>query len=286
MSDSSTENQRTLVRALIREIAVLSKALPHTTVRLGHEHDKIPVVFSRWILEWETPWHTFVERIDALFAEDCRDDKGRLHHIRRGPHGMELVADYLEMLVPAELETMPADLMLSKLTRIRDELEFLVNNLPQLGDSPPKPVEVGRSRQEADIRLAKEKASRDISRKEYEKKQMEWRAVHQRKIHAEEVRTAIYKLRAQAKPAAPARLAREGPETEAQSHWHKPIGRAGYWLFECRYCGSTYPSVRDPECNSFAEEHPQPCLRKLSDHMETCDFFRFGAVTISRSSIV
>lgn len=36
------------------------------------------------------------------------------------------MADYLERLDPAELETMPADLMLRKLTRLREELEFLV----------------------------------------------------------------------------------------------------------------------------------------------------------------
>jgi hypothetical protein len=34
--------------------------------------------------ECDTPHETFNRRFDAMFAEDCRDSDGRLHHVRQG----------------------------------------------------------------------------------------------------------------------------------------------------------------------------------------------------------
>lgn len=123
MSQNSIENQQALIHILITEIALLSRALP-ASVRQAVDRNKIPIVSSSD--EGETPWHTFNKRFDALFAEDCRDNAGRLHHIRRGPLGMELVAKYLEGLNGDELHSMPVDLVINKLNRLSEELNHLV----------------------------------------------------------------------------------------------------------------------------------------------------------------
>lgn len=112
MSEPTPENQKVLVRTLIKEIALLLQVLP-TTVRRGHHRDKIPQVLNT--AEGESIWQTFNKRFDALCAEDTRDGEGQLPHIRRGPNGMDLVVEYLQGLTPEELDEMPSDLVIIKL---------------------------------------------------------------------------------------------------------------------------------------------------------------------------
>ena len=72
--------------------------------------------------EGEDTWQTFNKRFDALFAEDCRDGQGRLHHIRRGEFGMDKVVQYLSTL---DINLLPLDLVAKKLDRLEAELEIL-----------------------------------------------------------------------------------------------------------------------------------------------------------------
>lgn len=122
MTDPIVGIQMKSIRSLVKRITHLSRALPAQTVRLAIQLDKICMVMQG--PEGETPWHTLNKRFDALFGEDCRDDQGRLHEIRRGQHGMDLVANYLEKLGSA-LEEMPREPLAIKLNRLTTELEFL-----------------------------------------------------------------------------------------------------------------------------------------------------------------
>jgi hypothetical protein len=72
--------------------------------------------------EGEDTWQTFNKRFDALFAEDCRDGQGRLHHIRCGEFGMDKVVQYLSTL---DINLLPFDLVAKKLDRLEAELEIL-----------------------------------------------------------------------------------------------------------------------------------------------------------------
>jgi hypothetical protein len=72
--------------------------------------------------EGEDTWQTFNKRFDALFAEDCRDGQGRLHHIRRGEFGMDMVVQYLSTL---DITLLPLDLVAKKLDRLEAELEII-----------------------------------------------------------------------------------------------------------------------------------------------------------------
>jgi hypothetical protein len=73
--------------------------------------------------EYESPWQTFNKRFNALFAEDCRDEAGRLHHIRRGEHRMDKVNNYLASI---NFTVLPLDLVAIKLDRLKVELEDLL----------------------------------------------------------------------------------------------------------------------------------------------------------------
>lgn len=123
MSTTCTQSE-VRFRTLIKDIAFLSKNLP-TDVPLAHGRDKIPQVMQK---DGEGVWGTFNRRMDALFQEDsqCRDDAGRLRHVRRGPLGMEMVVTYLQSLSPADLAEIPYDLANIKLMRIWVELNYLV----------------------------------------------------------------------------------------------------------------------------------------------------------------
>jgi len=109
------------VQSLITSIISLGKSLP-PSVPTALKDDKIYQVMNS--PQGESPWHTFNTRFDALFAEDCRNDQGRLHHIRQGAHGMDLVCIYLGKLDAAAL-AMPLDLMAIKLERLNNEIIHL-----------------------------------------------------------------------------------------------------------------------------------------------------------------
>jgi hypothetical protein len=72
--------------------------------------------------EYESPWQTFNKMFDALFAEDCHDEAGRLHHIHCGERGMDKVNNYLASI---DFTALPLDLVAIKLDRLKAELEYL-----------------------------------------------------------------------------------------------------------------------------------------------------------------
>lgn len=103
----------------ISSITTLCKELP-MTISHGSKRCKIYEVLSG--PEGENAWHTFNQQFDALFGEDCRDEEGRLHHIRRGEYGIDKVIKYLSTI---DLGSLSLDLVDIKLNRLKEELEFL-----------------------------------------------------------------------------------------------------------------------------------------------------------------
>lgn len=108
---------------LVQDITELNKKLP-PTIREGSKQDKLYEVMTK--IDSETAWATFNRRFDILFAEDCRDENGRLHHIRRGRFGMNTVINYLNRIIVNEDQLKgfyaPAAI---KLERVKTELEYL-----------------------------------------------------------------------------------------------------------------------------------------------------------------
>ncbi|KAH9024612.1 hypothetical protein EDB85DRAFT_1894233 [Lactarius pseudohatsudake] len=107
------------IKSSISCIAVLCTEIPKS-VPIGNKRSKIHLVMTG--NKGEDAWHTFNKRFDVLFAEDCRDGQGRLHHIRRGEFGMDLVVQYLSAL---DLGSLPLDLVAKKLDRLEAELEII-----------------------------------------------------------------------------------------------------------------------------------------------------------------
>ena len=73
--------------------------------------------------EGEDTWQTFNKQFDALFAEDCHDGQGRLHHFRRGEFGMDMVVQYLSTL---DINFLPLDLVAKKFNQLEAELEIIL----------------------------------------------------------------------------------------------------------------------------------------------------------------
>ena len=107
------------IQSSVSQIQTLCTELP-STIPIGSNRCKITQVLDG--PECESPWQTFNKRFDALFAEDCRDEAGRLHHIRRGEHGMDKMNNYLASI---DFTALPLDLVAIKLDRLKAELEDL-----------------------------------------------------------------------------------------------------------------------------------------------------------------
>jgi hypothetical protein len=107
------------IKLLVKEIAILSNSLSDSVLK-GCKDDKIWSVMNAD--ERETPHKIFNQRFEALFAEDCRDSDGRLHHIRQGKLGMGLVVLYLSKI---NWTGFPLDLVELKLQRLITELRHL-----------------------------------------------------------------------------------------------------------------------------------------------------------------
>jgi hypothetical protein len=109
------------IQALIKQITTLSASLPKS-VPNGTQKDKIWVVMQG--SEGESVFETFNKRFDALFAEDCRDSNGRLHHIRQGKKGMGEICEYLMRIDWSA--NIPLDLVEIKLSRLSAELNHIM----------------------------------------------------------------------------------------------------------------------------------------------------------------
>ncbi|KZT64308.1 hypothetical protein DAEQUDRAFT_741379 [Daedalea quercina L-15889] len=108
---------------LVQDITELSKKLPGS-VPEATKDDKIYTVMTS--VTGNSHWGTFNRRFDILFGEDCRNEEGRLHYIRRGRHGMAKVTSYLNRVIVDENTLKgfytPATV---KLERLKAELEVL-----------------------------------------------------------------------------------------------------------------------------------------------------------------
>ncbi|KAH9912013.1 uncharacterized protein B0H18DRAFT_1127717 [Fomitopsis serialis] len=117
---------------IVQEIVELSKKIPNSVAEATKD-DRIYDVMTN--IDGESAWATFNRRFDILFGEDCRDENGRLHHVRRGRHGMNKVTSYLTRIIVNEnsLKGFYAPAAV-KLNRLKAELEILCSNslgLPQ-----------------------------------------------------------------------------------------------------------------------------------------------------------
>jgi hypothetical protein len=109
------------IKSLVKEIGTLSLSLSDSVPK-GSKDDKLWSVMNNKDSELANPHETFNRRFDALFAEDCRDSSGRLHHLRQGKFGMGLVVTYLSKM---DWTSFPLDLVDIKLQRLVAELKFL-----------------------------------------------------------------------------------------------------------------------------------------------------------------
>lgn len=107
------------VKLLVKEISTLSNSLSDSVPK-GTKDDKIWSVMNTE--ERDDPHETFNRRFDAMFAEDCRNSNGRLHHLRQGKFGINLVVSYL---LKINWTNFPLDLVEIKLQRLITELKFL-----------------------------------------------------------------------------------------------------------------------------------------------------------------
>jgi hypothetical protein len=107
------------IKSSISRITVLRKEIP-INIPIGNKRSKIYLVMTSD--EGEDTWQTFNKRFDALFAEDCHDGQGRLHHIHHGEFGMDKVVQYLSTL---DINLLPLDLVAKKLDQLEAELEIL-----------------------------------------------------------------------------------------------------------------------------------------------------------------
>jgi hypothetical protein len=110
-------SQLATIKLLVKEIGSLSHSLSDSVPK-GSKDDKIWSVMNTE--ERDTPHETFNRRFDALFAEDCRDSDGHLHHVRQGKLGMGLVNSYLSRI---NWTGFPLDLVELKLQRLATELK-------------------------------------------------------------------------------------------------------------------------------------------------------------------
>jgi hypothetical protein len=117
---STTPVTAATIRLLVREINTLSSSLSDSVPK-GLKDDKIWSVMNTE--ELDTPHETFNRRFDAMFAEDCRDSDGRLHYVRQGKLGMNLVVSYLSKI--NWITGFPLDLVEIKLQRLITELKIL-----------------------------------------------------------------------------------------------------------------------------------------------------------------
>ncbi|KAF8808695.1 hypothetical protein BYT27DRAFT_7041185, partial [Phlegmacium glaucopus] len=105
---------------LIKEISTLSNSLLDSVLK-GSKDDKIWSVMNTE--ECDSPHETFNRRFNALFAEDCCDSDGCLHHVRQGKFGMGLVVSYLSKI--NWTTGFPLDLVELKLQHLVTELKLV-----------------------------------------------------------------------------------------------------------------------------------------------------------------
>ncbi|KAH9907683.1 uncharacterized protein BXZ73DRAFT_60252 [Epithele typhae] len=108
---------------IVNSIATAAKSLP-SSVPIGNENDKIYIIMTK--THGDTAWETFNRRFDILFGEDCRDPvTGRLHHLRRGACGLDMVIKDIRVLLARYEAELQYNVMRIKLKRLLTEVAHL-----------------------------------------------------------------------------------------------------------------------------------------------------------------
>jgi hypothetical protein len=109
----------------VRRLRLLNSFLCDTPVKLASGSDTIVTVYNAVVGKSPDPhdWPTFNRFMDILFGDDVRNSEGRLQNVKRGPHGMDLVVDYITNC--ARAGTLPYDIAILKINRLIEELEIL-----------------------------------------------------------------------------------------------------------------------------------------------------------------
>ena len=63
-------------------------------------------------------WEVFDRRMNSIFGEELRDGSGRLLNFKRGPLGMDMVADYLEICYKLPIDKFQWEAAMPKITRL------------------------------------------------------------------------------------------------------------------------------------------------------------------------
>lgn len=107
-------------KALVDKLKKLVQRLPKS-IPLATEKHRIHEVFTNIPIPSDpsSSYECFNKRMDALYAEDLRQD-GKLPNVYRGPYGLDLVAEYFEKCV--DVGALPWDIAAIKVQRIVDEL--------------------------------------------------------------------------------------------------------------------------------------------------------------------
>ena len=107
------------IKLLVKEITSISNTLADTVPKATQDDKIWSVMHSN---KRDTVFETFNCRFDILFAEDCRNSDGRLHHVCQGKHGMGLIVSYLSKI---DWTGSPLDLVEIKLQWLLTELKCM-----------------------------------------------------------------------------------------------------------------------------------------------------------------
>lgn len=111
------------INDLIANISGMITGLP-TSIPEGESDGHLYHVIKNVMGVDENIFSTFNQRFDILFAEDCRDNDGRLKNIVHREYGMDAVCAYLKSIEwPADTPVEPVQI---KLNRLLDEITYLV----------------------------------------------------------------------------------------------------------------------------------------------------------------
>ncbi|KAJ7454476.1 hypothetical protein FB451DRAFT_1518118 [Mycena latifolia] len=114
------ETEIAAMEALVDRIGSLTRQLP-SSIPIATRESKIATAIVLLGQDGGAA-STFNRRMDILFGEELRDDRGRLKYVEGGKYGMGAVVKYLKTVPWAELES---SLVRPKLDRLIRELELL-----------------------------------------------------------------------------------------------------------------------------------------------------------------
>ncbi|EIW82967.1 hypothetical protein CONPUDRAFT_71621 [Coniophora puteana RWD-64-598 SS2] len=149
-------------QTVVESICELAKKLPDS-IEIAEKTDRIYTVMKN--LRGKNNWHTFNRRFDALFAQDILDKHGHFPDMRRGRHGIEYVASYIQNTALDLPHNTHAALML-KLQRLDNELKRLCGTADTVhGEASAQPkTQLATSKPPREKPQEKERTEEDLLR--------------------------------------------------------------------------------------------------------------------------